>query len=357
MLTPIPAPGSFMPRNNTPSLCGVGYSGLKRVVFIKPFTPFLHQNLHHMATFQRRGESWRVSVCIKGIRKSATRNTKAAAQQWARETESEIIAGGLGVIPDKTFADLLDRYVKDVSVNKKGYRWESVRIEALKGSTIGKVKLKDLDATDVVKWRDGRLKTVSGSTVVREKNLLCHACTIAIDEWKWLQKNPFHKVRMPKEARHRERLATEDDRKKLGQAATTDFYRSALRAWDFAVETGMRAGEICGLREIKGNVAVLEDTKNGARREVPLSAKAVELWNEGPLNLTPKVLDVNWRRLCKMASVEGLHFHDSRHLAATRLAQKLNLLELCKMFGWKDPRHAMIYFNQTAAEIAKKLDP
>lgn len=308
-----------------------------------------------MATFRRRGNRTQAEVCVNGIRKAKTFESKAAARMWASEQELEISRGERGEIPDKTFADLLERYVKDVSVNKKGHRWESVRIDALKGSTIGKVKLKDLDATDVVRWRDERLKTVSGSTVVREKNLLCHACTIAIDEWKWLQKNPFHKVRMPKEARHRERLATEDDRKKLGEAATTDFYKQALRAWDFAVETGMRAGEICGLREIKGNVAVLEDTKNGTRREVPLSAKAVELWNEGPLNLTPKVLDVNWRRLCKMASVEGLHFHDSRHLAATRLAQKLNLLELCKMFGWKDPRHAMVYFNQTASEIAKKL--
>lgn len=309
-----------------------------------------------MATFRRRGTRTQAEVCVNGIRRAKTFESKAAARVWASEQELEISRGERGEIPDKTFSDLLDRYCRDVSVNKKGYRWESVRIEALKGSTIGKVKLKDLDATDVVRWRDERLKTVSGSTVVREKNLLCHACTIAIDEWKWLQKNPFHKVRMPKESRHRERLATEDERKKLEEAATTEFYKLALRAWDFAVETGMRAGEICGLKEIKGNVAVLEDTKNGTKREVPLSQKAIELWNEGPLNLTPKDLDIHWRRLCKMAGVKDLHYHDSRHMAATRLSKKLNLLQLCKMFGWKDPRNAQIYFNETAEDIAKMLD-
>lgn len=321
-------------------------------VLLSTFTRNLPENLP-VATFTPVGKSTRAQICVKGIRESKTFETKGAARAWAIRREDEIKSGA--IIPDRTFSELLDRYARDVSVGKKGFRWESVRIEAIKRSTIGKVKLKDLDQTHVVKWRDERLKTVSGSTVVREKNLLCHACTIAIDEWRWLQVNPFHKVRMPKESRHRETLATDDDREKLGNAATTEPYKKALRAWDFAVETGMRAGEICELKEIVGNVAVLEDTKNGTKREVPLSAKAVELWNEGPLNLTPKVLDVNWRRLCKMASVKDLHFHDSRHLAATRLSKKLNLLQLCKMFGWKDPRHAIIYFNESAEDIAKSL--
>jgi len=33
----------------------------------------------------------------------------------------------------------------------------------------------------------------------------------------------------------------------------------------------------------------------------------------------------------------------------------VQLLELCKMFGWSDPKMAMIYFNPSANDLANKL--
>jgi integrase len=204
-------------------------------------------------------------------------------------------------------------------------------------------------------WRDRRLVDVSGASVNREKNLLSHVCTIAVKEWKWLKVNPFFGVRMPPKGKPRTRLMSDYERVTLGEKATTEIYKEVLRMADFAVETGMRAGEICGLKEVSGRVAVLADTKNGERREVPLSDKALELWNLGPFKLDSKRLDVHWRNLCKAAGIEGLHFHDLRHLSATRLSKKLNVLQMCRMFGWKDPRHALIYFNETAEDVAKLL--
>ncbi|MFA6904417.1 MAG: GIY-YIG nuclease family protein [Gallionellaceae bacterium] len=43
-----------------------------------------------MATFQKRGETWRVIVRLKGVCKSATFETKSAATAWAGNLESEI---------------------------------------------------------------------------------------------------------------------------------------------------------------------------------------------------------------------------------------------------------------------------
>ena len=48
-------------------------------------------------------------------------------------------------------------------------------------------------------------------------------------------------------------------------------------------------------------------------------------------------------------------FHDTRHEACTRLARKLDVLDLAKMIGHRDPRSLMIYYNPTASEIAKRL--
>jgi integrase len=50
-----------------------------------------------------------------------------------------------------------------------------------------------------------------------------------------------------------------------------------------------------------------------------------------------------------------LNFHDARHEAITRLAQKLNVLELARMVGHRDLNMLQIYYNETAQQLAKKL--
>lgn len=308
-----------------------------------------------MPTYTKLPNGVRAQICVKRIRRSKTFPSMGAARAWAVQQENEILAGDRGEVPNIPFSEALARYSEKVSAFKKGRKWEQVRLEALKRDRIASVSMRTLDNTHAADWRDRRLLVVSGESVRREKNLLSHVCTISIKEWGWLKKNPFHGLRMPPKGKHRDRLASEDERERLSEAAVTDWHREALRAWDFAAETGMRASELLGLKEISGQVAVLTDTKNGERREVPLSLKALELWDNRPFNLTPQRLDVHWRNLCKLAGVKDLHFHDSRHLAATRLSKKLNVLQLCKMFGWKDPRHAMIYFNESAEDVAKLL--
>jgi integrase/predicted GIY-YIG superfamily endonuclease len=324
-----------------------------------------------MPTFSKRGKGWRAEICCKGIRKAKTFDSKGAAIAWAARTELDIRAGDRKEIPEKTFGDLMDRYADTVSETKKGAKWEVVRINFVKRDPIAQVRLKDFSQANVAEWRDRRILSVSGSTVVREKNLLSHICTVAVNEWHWLKKNPFLNVRMPKESPPRKRLMTPDERARLSEFANTEIYKKVLRAVDFAAETGMRANEICQLERhnINGSVALVEDnwtprgggksTKGGESREVPLSSRALEILarcSENPLfGLTARCLDVHWRNLLKEAGIIGLRFHDTRHLAATNLSKKLNLLQLCKMFGWKDPRHAMIYYNETAEDVAKLL--
>jgi integrase len=345
-----PTRGNPLPFEFTRALRKDGLERLKSGIFCDQFT----QNLP-MPTYTKTSKGVRAQICVKRIRKSKTFNSMGAARAWAVSQENEILAGERGEIPNKTFSDALDRYAEAVSAHKKGSKWEIVRINLIKRDRIAFVRLKDLDATHVSDWRDRRLLDVSGASVNREKNLLSHVCTIAVKEWKWLKVNPFFGVRMPPKGKPRTRLMTDDERVTLGEKATTEIYKEVLRMADFAVETGMRAGEICGLKEVSGRVAVLADTKNGERREVPLSDKALELWNLGPFTLDSKRLDVHWRNLCKAAGIDGLHFHDLRGVAATRLSQKLTPFQLARMFGWKDLKHAMIYYRETAEDVAKLL--
>ena len=78
--------------------------------------------------------------------------------------------------------------------------------------------------------------------------------------------------------------------------------------------------------------------------------------SDSVFNLEPSQIDSLFRKAKKMTLVEDLHFHDSRHLAITRLARKLDVLALARMVGHRDLRMLQIYYNESAEDMAKRLD-
>jgi integrase len=108
---------------------------------------------------------------------------------------------------------------------------------------------------------------------------------------------------------------------------------------------------------------VTDDSKTG-KRDVPLSGEAIRLLKQMDsvkdghtvFQLTEAQVDALFRKLKKMAEVEGFTFHDTKHLACTRLAQKISVFDLARMVGTRDLRTLMIYYNASATDIAKKLD-
>lgn len=302
-----------------------------------------------MASFRRYGEGWRAEVFRRGVRDSKTFGSKGEAVAWAGSREASIMAGVRHVVPNLTVKALLERYGREVSKGKKGERWEVIRLRLLGRDRMAQVRLRDLDAPHVADWQQRRLQDVAGATVRRERNLLNHAFEIARKEWRWLRHNPFSGVRRPKDSKPRNRIATDVEIRLL-----TARPGELTRAVTIALETGMRASEIPAAH-VRGRVAFLADTKNGSVREVPLSAKAAEAFAEG-IAITAASISSLFARRCEDEGIEGLTFHDLRHSAATRLARRLDPWELCKMFGWKDPRIALnTYYKQDAEETAKKL--
>jgi integrase len=117
-------------------------------------------------------------------------------------------------------------------------------------------------------------------------------------------------------------------------------------------------------------------TKNGTSRTVPLSTRAVEILKALPRSLKGQVFPVSsnalklgFSRAVKRARalyeanggtdvhmLVDLHFHDLRHVAITRLAEKLpNLVELASVSGHQDVRMLKRYYHPRAEDLARKL--
>ena len=305
-----------------------------------------------MATFEKRFGKWRVAVFKKGFRKSATFDTKDEAKAWAAKVEYNLTH-----TPRKTLHDALQRYVETVSIHKKGQRWERTRVAAFKRQMPNRL-LSAVTPDAIARWRDERLKEVSTGTVRREMNLFGAVLETATVEWGWLPANPFRKVKRPPDGKARDRIITDDEVAEFVGACTSPIQKQVAKAFLFALETGMRAGEIVGIRPINihDKFVLLSETKNGTERRVPLSRVARQLLPAEGFKLNSYQLDIHFRKVRDRLGADYT-FHATRHTAATRIAQsgKLTPFELAAMFGWKDLKMAMRYVNSQASDIADRL--
>jgi len=124
----------------------------------------------------------------------------------------------------------------------------------------------------------------------------------------------------------------------------------------------MRLGEVLGLSRSdvfpERRYLTIRDSKNADSRDVPLSTRAIELigkLGDPMFTLSRDTASTLFRRAVKNAGISDLHYHDSRHEAITRLARKLDVLDLARMVGHRDLRSLQVYFNATAEEIAGRL--
>jgi integrase len=326
-----------------------------------------------LASIEKRGSVWRVRVTRKGFRReSETFIRKADAVAWANKRETEINAGRRGQIIPHTVKEAIERYRDNVAPLHRGEQWERVRLNKFARDLPFRNRLlSEVTTDDIARWRDAALQTLKPASVRREMGLLRLVFEACRREWRWLRESPMDGVKRPLGSPARNRLfsATEAEAivARLGSEGVAGRVALALR---FALETGLRAGEVCSLTWDAVNAPLafltLPRTKNGDARDVPLSKAALAILEilkpragngEGIVfGLTTGVLDTLFRRARDAEAIKGLHFHDSRATAITRLAEKLDILELARMVGHRDLKSLQIYYRKSATEIAKRLD-
>jgi integrase len=78
-------------------------------------------------------------------------------------------------------------------------------------------------------------------------------------------------------------------------------------------------------------------------------------WMKGPLNAD--VIQYNFRRACKKAGIEDLHFHDLRHTFATRLIQAgVDLYTVQRLLGHKTPKMTQRYAHHSMESLRASVE-
>lgn len=320
-----------------------------------------------MATFTKRGKSWRVRVMVHGKQESSTHKTKQEAAQWALQREAEAKGNRL---PDKTLDAALERYGEEISPTKEGKRWELLRLAAMRRHPIARRPVAKITPDELDAWKRERLEKVSAGTVAREMNLLRSVLRHCVKPWGWAHDNPLADVKPPKSPPSRKRRIPQDEIERVtlalgisdGNEAATAENRTG-QAFLFALETAMRSGEILRLTwaDVHPTHVHVRKSKNGDERDVPLSPRAREILDALPrdaatcFNVKDGTRDALFRRAVDDAQIDDLHFHDSRAEAIWRLSKRLDIYELARAIGHRNLNSLLLYYRTDMATLADKL--
>jgi integrase len=191
---------------------------------------------------------------------------------------------------------------------------------------------------------------VSAATVNRELALLRHLLVLA-EEWGHVAKVP--RIRLEREPEGRLRFLAEDEISRLLAACEVSAHPELATVVTLALNTGMRKGEVLGLTwdrvDFSRGVLLLEKTKSGRRREVPMNDAVYAALSGRPGQREGRVfLSRNIRKAfdkaVEAAKLEDFRFHDLRHTAARYLVMRgASLADVRAVLGHSDVKMTMRY--------------
>jgi len=348
-----------------------------------------------MAYIQERisskGEkTFRVQVRRKGYpTQTATFPSKTKAMNWAKSVEAAMHEKRYFKSTEAqkhTLTDMIDRYLKRIKQdNRKRHDDIKSMLDWWK-EELGHCILADLTKSMITekievlsarkfKYKNGTEKPISPARVNRYIAALSHACTIAVNEWDWLEHHPLDKISRKKEPRGRVRFLDDEERGRLLDACKQSNSRFLYTVVILALSTGARQGEILKLRwkdvDMDRGVITLHDTKNKERRTLPVRGLAMQVMQEHqkvrridtdlvfPAGDGKKPIDIreSWLNALEKAKIEDFRFHDLRHTAASYLAMNgASLAEIAEVLGHKTlamvKRYAHLSESHTHSVVA-----
>ncbi len=143
-----------------------------------------------------------------------------------------------------------------------------------------------------------------------------------------------------------------------------------------ALNTGMRRGEILGLKweqvDLKHGFILLDKTKNGDRREIPINNTLEAIFLDKnlirPIDIPYVFYDAitgkpyqNVKRsfytACKRVGIKDFHFHDLRHTFASQLVMAgVDITTVSRLLGHKSLSMTLRYSHLAPSHMVKAVD-
>ena len=329
-----------------------------------------------MATITKRtgphGRSvWQARVRVKSFPdQCCTFDRKAEAEHWVSEVTAAMRSGrwvDRTEAERTTLAEALERYEREVTSSKKSYVQERSVIATWRNNRLSRLPLAAVRSQDLASVRDEWMTTLEPATIRRRFALLSHLFEIAKKEWgmEYLP-NPTRSLRQPRIANSRERRFVENEEARLWEVAQA-YGGEIERIIRFALETAMRRGEIAAMRwehvDRKARILKIPETKTGEPRRIPLSTIALATLNNLPRRFDGKIWSMRpdsisqaFERVCILANIQGLTFHDLRHEATSRLFERgLNLMQVAAITGHKSLQMLKRYTHLRAEDLVDLL--
>lgn len=287
----------------------------------------------------QKRRAWGFTVTINGKRARRQGYGSRAEAQAALDAMKRPAPASAPVSPI-TLAEAFERYF-DAKARKRSLDEERRIAKHLKAE-FG-------EQTPLVEITAGRINTYKSSLLAVEKSrrgralsaasinplaLIRYLRRLAHEDWELLAAVP--KVRLEKEAQGRLRWLTPEEATKLLEACRAQKAPALVDLVELALYTGMRQGELLGLSwssvDRSRGVVLLEITKSGRRREVPLNGPADAVLARRQGAGTPDWLVFGtrswdafrkgWEAALEAAQLEDFHFHDLRHTFASWAIQR-----------------------------------
>ena len=341
------------------------------LVFLDSFLTHLERIF--LATIRKHGNKWQAIVRRKGFNpRTRSFSKKSDVVAWANKVESELdgylLTDDTTCLSRGTLGSLLIRYRDTVTPTKKSRIQEANRIERLLRHPICQLKLDCLSSGLFASYRDERLRDVGAQAVRHELNTFSIVMRTAKLDWDiplpLVYTDTIKKPRMPSA---RTRRLEHGEYERLRKAALASNTPYIWQVADFAIESAMRKSEVIGLRwqdiHFSKRLAHLSDTKNGLARDVPLTHGALGILNEqkrqhlvSPFPYGVGAVSHAWRKVCNMAGIDNLRFHDLRHEAISRFFERgLKIPEVAIISGHQDFRMLAQYTHLRAEDVVLKL--
>jgi integrase len=261
-----------------------------------------------------------------------------------------------------TFDSIVKRYLRCQKARlSPGSYIRDERILALNAAPFfGKgTKISAIRRSDVQRYIDARSSVVSPASVTKEFYLLKRLFSFAV-EWNVISASPMQNVKAPPV--HQGKLRHLQPKEMQAVLRSCPEWLQPIVS--FALATGLRRGEILGLRwrdvHLETGRIVLPDKENSQERIVPINDLAQEALSSVRAkrprptkhvfvgkSVTPLNVSQAFLRACKAAKVSDFSFNDLRYTAAKWMIQHgENAQTISHFLRHTDPRTAARYFQQ-----------